>query len=82
MKYLTRREVARQYPISFSHLAHLACEGRGPRYAVIGRRAIYLRQDIEDWLSSKMIEPSSIRPKRRRGRPLKSETIKVVEQSS
>lgn len=76
MKYLTRREVARQYPISFSHLAHLACEGRGPRYAVIGRRAIYLRQDIEDWLSSKMIEPSSNAPKRRRGRPLKSEALK------
>jgi hypothetical protein len=69
--YLTRREVSQQFPISFSHLAHLACQGRGPRYAIIGRNAIYRREDLENWIAGRMIEPVAPEQSRGRGRPKK-----------
>ena len=72
MKYLTRRQVALEYPIRFSTLAHLASRGAGPAYAVIGKRAVYLRQDIEEWLESKKMAPIKNRlQQRKRGRPRK-----------
>jgi len=74
-KFLTRRDVAREYPIKFSTLAHLACRGKGPAYAIIGKRAIYTREDIENWLESKRTTPSkSYRTSKGRGRPRKSGT--------
>lgn len=69
--YLTRREVAQQFPISLSHLAHLACQGRGPRYAVIGKHAVYRREDVENWIAGRMIAPASPEQPGRRGRPKK-----------
>ncbi len=36
-KYLTRKQVSECYPISFSHLAHMASQGRGVRYRLIGK---------------------------------------------
>ncbi|WP_169542756.1 helix-turn-helix transcriptional regulator [Sneathiella aquimaris] len=67
-KYLTRKQVAECYPISFSNLAHLAHQGRGVRYRIIGKNAVYRVDDIEAWLEQQVIEPT----KGRRGRPRKS----------
>ncbi len=65
-KYLTRKQVAERYPISFSHLAHMASQGRGIRYRIIGKSAIYHIDDVEGWLESKVIEPTRDRAFRKR----------------
>lgn len=70
-KYFTRKQVAEKYPISFSHLAHMASQGRGMRYRIIGKSAVYHVDDIETWLDSKIIEPSIAPSHRKRGRPRK-----------
>ena len=71
-KYLTRKQVAGRYPISFSHLAHMACDGRGMRYRIVGRCAVYHVDDVEAWLESKVIEPLPPNAQKKRGRPRKS----------
>jgi len=70
-KYLTRKQVAECYPISFSHLAHMASQGRGIRYRIIGKSAIYHTDDVEAWLESKVIEPTRDRAFRKRTRSKK-----------
>lgn len=70
--YLTRKQVAERYPISFSNLAHMASQGRGMRYRIIGKCAVYLADDVEVWLESKVIEPSLTKAPRKRGRPRKT----------
>jgi len=71
-KYLTRKQVAERYPISFSHLAHMASQGRGMRYSLIGKKAVYSIVDIEAWLETQVIEPSLTKLPRKRGRPKKT----------
>lgn len=56
-KYLTRREVEREYPVKAWHLAHVASEKRGPRYAIVGKEAVYTRNDIEAYIESLMTDP-------------------------
>ncbi|MES0810344.1 hypothetical protein ABLO27_12750 [Roseibium sp. SCPC15] len=51
-KYLTRREVAENYPISESSLAQLAMKGEGPRFFMPQKRALYLADDVEDWIEA------------------------------
>ena len=67
-QYLTRREVAEEYPISYSTLAHLAMEGKGPPYLRIGKKAIYRVVDVERWIEGHQIN-SSVDMPHRRGRP-------------
>ncbi|WP_096703305.1 hypothetical protein [Magnetospirillum sp. 15-1] len=57
-KYLTRQQVEKEYPIKAWTLAHLASQKRGPRYAIVGKNAVYARTDIESWIDSLMVEPS------------------------
>ena len=74
-QYLTRREVAREYPISYSALAHLAMEGRGPPYSLIGRKAVYDALKVERWIESHGVDLAAklVRANltARRGRPRK-----------
>ena len=77
-KYLTRKQVAEKYPISFSHLAHLASQGRGIRYRIIGKCAVYSIADIEAWLEAQVIEPGTIPLSRKRGRPRKTLSVKII----
>lgn len=53
-EFLTRKQVSEQYPISRDRLAHLKVEGRGPRCfcKAPGSPALYLREDVEEWLMS------------------------------
>lgn len=59
-KYLTRQQVEKEYPIKAWTLAHLASQKRGPRYAIVGKNAVYTRNDIEAYIESLMIEPSRL----------------------
>ena len=70
-KYLTRKQVVECYPISLSHLAHMACQGRGPKFRKIGKSAIYRIDEVEAWIEEQAIEPCNINKPRKRGRPLK-----------
>ncbi len=70
-RYLTRREISEEYPISYSTLAHMAMEGRGPPYSRIGKRAIYKVVDVERWIERHRINTYVDMPDRR-GRPRKS----------
>jgi hypothetical protein len=56
-KYITRQEVEKEYPIKAWHLAHLASQKRGPRYAIVGKNAVYTRDDIEAYIDSLMVDP-------------------------
>lgn len=77
-KYLTRKQVAECYPISFSHLAHMASQGRGIRYRIIGKSAIYHIDDVEAWLESKVIEPTRDRAFRNQNRSKKQPSSRTV----
>ena len=59
-KLLTRRETANYLigvGISSSHstLARLAIKGIGPKYTIIGGRAYYTTEWIDDWVESQLI---------------------------
>jgi predicted DNA-binding transcriptional regulator AlpA len=69
-RYLTRREVADQYPISYSTLAHLAMKGKGPPYSRIGKKVIYEDVAVHRWIQSHLINTSVDMPHRVR-RPRK-----------
>ena len=58
-QYLTRREIAERYPVSFSTLAHLAVEGRGPPYSIVGKKAIYDAIKVEQWIDSQQVDLSA-----------------------
>ena len=81
-KYLTRKQVAECYPISFSHLAHMASQGRGIRYRIIGKCAVYSVDDIETWLECQVIEPSRTRKPRKRGRPRKGSSAILLNKAA
>lgn len=73
--YLRRKDVPKEYPISFSSLAHMASQGYGPRYRLVGKSAIYRRDEVEDWLEEQVVELVPRSNTRRRGRPRKFDTI-------
>ncbi len=72
-QYLTRRQVADQYPIGFSTLAKLAMGECGPPYLKRGRSVVYRRDQFEAWLDSHLH-----RKARKRGRPRKGKTAHAV----
>jgi predicted DNA-binding transcriptional regulator AlpA len=76
--YITRKQVAQNYPISFSTLAHMASDGRGPKYRIVGKSAIYRIDEIEFWLEQQVVEFSPRRENRKRGRPRKQPTSRLV----
>jgi len=74
-KYLTRKQVAEQYPINFSNLAHMVSQGRGIRYKIVGKNAIYRRDDVETWFDTDVIEPITTKLPSKRGRPKKQPSL-------
>ena len=72
-EFLTRKEVAAQYPISYNTLAYLASRGEGPRYMLIGKNSVYMRSDVEAYFSSQFVD---LKPRvRRRGGSSKQRTF-------
>lgn len=49
---LSTDEVAQYLGLSASYLNKLRSIGGGPRYAKVGRRVIYSRNDLDAWLTS------------------------------
>jgi predicted DNA-binding transcriptional regulator AlpA len=51
--YLTQTEAAQLTRLSPRTLERMRLNGTGPRYTKAGRRVIYSRQAIEDWLTAR-----------------------------
>jgi hypothetical protein len=71
--YLTRKQVSEIYPISFSSLAHMASKGVGIPYRIVGKSAIYRRDQVEQWIEEQEVDLEPRRKSKRRGRPRKIE---------
>lgn len=76
-EYLTRAQVAEQYPISLSYLEKAKPENGGPPVICRGRKRLLKRSSFEKWLDAHEVAaaPPVLPPpvKRRRGRPTKAE---------
>lgn len=70
--YLTRKQVEQHYPLTQKYLAWLAHKGRGPSFRIVGRNAVYLVDEIEEWLDSLVAQSSR---KRSCGRPRKTRGV-------
>ncbi len=70
--WLLRKEAAAYPRLSLSTLAHMACDGHGPRYFRVGRLTRYRKVDLDAWAESRCretlplaIQKSVRRPSRR-----------------
>lgn len=71
-KFLTRREVAKLYPLTVGQLARWASRGTGPTYYLRGR-ALYDVEELEKWLVEGEVNRNRhSRRQRGRGRPKKT----------
>lgn len=55
--WLRRSEAAQYLRLSVSALAHMACDGRGPRYFGSGKLLRYRMSDLYAWQSRIVNEP-------------------------
>lgn len=53
--FITRKMVTRYFPglISPGTLANLNSEGKGPRYAKVGKKVVYRTKDLLEWLEER-----------------------------
>jgi Helix-turn-helix domain len=51
--WLTPKEVTYEYGFSIRTLEYWRKTGYGPRFAKVGRKILYSRSAIEEWLASK-----------------------------
>ncbi|MCX7309751.1 MAG: helix-turn-helix domain-containing protein [Afipia sp.] len=56
---LRARDAARLVGLSESTLAKLRLNGNGPAYCKLGRRVVYRRTDLADWLQSRITRDTS-----------------------
>lgn len=56
--WMTREEAAAYLRVTRGHLANLASEGAGPRYAV-GRPILYRREDLDAWVEERATAPAA-----------------------
>lgn len=57
--YLTQSETAKLTRLSPRTLERMRLTGSGPRYTKAGRRVIYSRNAIEEWLNSRTYRSTS-----------------------
>jgi predicted DNA-binding transcriptional regulator AlpA len=62
-EWLLTEEVAALARISVGNLHWLRTQGRGPRASKIGRRLLFRRSDVEEWLGS--LPPADSRTEQR-----------------
>lgn len=55
--WMLRADAARYLGLSISALAHMACEGRGPRYYRAGKFTRYFKGDLDAWIRSRAVTP-------------------------
>jgi excisionase family DNA binding protein len=56
---MTVNEAARLLGLAPSTLAKLRLNGNGPVYCKLGRRVVYRRSDLENWLQSRTARDTS-----------------------
>jgi excisionase family DNA binding protein len=56
---LTVDEAAKMLGLASSTLAKLRLNGNGPAYCKLGRRVVYRRADLEEWLQSRTTRDTS-----------------------
>jgi excisionase family DNA binding protein len=56
---LTTSEAAKVLGLAPSTLAKLRLNGNGPTYCKLGRRVVYRRTDLEQWLQSRVARDTS-----------------------
>jgi excisionase family DNA binding protein len=56
---LTAEEAAKLLGLAASTLAKLRLSGNGPLYCKLGRRVVYRRADLEQWLQSRTTRDTS-----------------------
>ena len=76
-EYLTRAQVAAQYPISLSFLEKAKPEAGGPPLLRIGRKVLLKRSTFENWLDEHVADGARAphpptKQKNPRGRPTKA----------
>ena len=86
-RYYSREESAEYCGLGLSTLNNLACAGQGPKYIKAFGRVLYDVADLDEWLQSMKVDPSTRRPsapvapapavRRGRGRPAKTVTHMV-----
>lgn len=57
--YLTAGEAAAYCRLSRSYLDHLRVRGDGARFAKMGKRVVYLRADLDQWLAGRLRRSTS-----------------------
>ena len=45
---------------SYSTMAHMRCEGRGPAFLKIGGRVLYRGRDLNAWLEQITVRPTQV----------------------
>jgi Helix-turn-helix domain len=66
-EYLTKAELAAQLHRSIRSVDRWALSGDGPPYIRIGRRTLYRRAAVIEWLRGLEMAPGRVGQKRRRG---------------
>lgn len=56
-QWLTPAEAGEVLDLSAQALAAARSEGRGPRYARVGRLIRYRRSDLDEWLGAHLVTP-------------------------
>jgi hypothetical protein len=56
---LTAKEAARVLGLAPSTLAKLRLYGNGPVYCKLGRRVVYRREDLAEWLETRVARDTS-----------------------
>jgi predicted DNA-binding transcriptional regulator AlpA len=51
--YLNEKDAAAFLAVAPSTLAKWRCQGRGPRFARLGRRIAYSRRELEEWAAGR-----------------------------
>ncbi len=54
-------EAAAEVGLAAQTLTAYRCEGRGPRCYKIGRRCLYSRADLKEWIGAQRVDPSARR---------------------
>jgi hypothetical protein len=57
--FLTRPELASRWRVTPHSLDNLASRGQGPRYRLIGRRALYALEDVLSYERARLIDPAA-----------------------
>lgn len=82
-RLMTRLEAAAWLGVSKQYLAALASQGEGPKYKVLGRKAMYMASDVKAWWEAQAYaspaaerELEATEPKVKKGRPKKDDAPK------